>query len=117
MDRHCRSRVQLTTIELHLKLRNVVIIAVADRHVVMKKVLGNDDMVETLHANADLATDLLLARPIKVHDFEYIFMCDSCEYVHVGSDNCFYIENVSGSPLRRTCPDCRRHHLRATSKK
>ncbi|PVH93438.1 hypothetical protein DM02DRAFT_661971 [Periconia macrospinosa] len=52
-----------TDLAAHAEFRKLVIAAVADRPAVLKTMLGEEDTLETFRSNADLATDLLLAKP------------------------------------------------------
>ncbi|KAF2791230.1 hypothetical protein K505DRAFT_339738 [Melanomma pulvis-pyrius CBS 109.77] len=98
----------ITDLLAHLELRSLVVGAVADRPGILETIPHKESMTELLRSDADLATDLLLAglRKPKAKDHlpEYIFMCDHCQYVHIGSRNCSNV--VRSNDLRMICPYC-----------
>ncbi|KAK7183848.1 uncharacterized protein CC84DRAFT_1089157 [Paraphaeosphaeria sporulosa] len=97
-----------TTLELttHSELRSLVINSVLSRPDMLTTILEKDTMVDILRSNADLATDLLLARPKTRDTSEHLFMCDKCQYVHAGPRDCAYIESRNGAGMGRACPNC-----------
>lgn len=91
----------------HTELRKLVVAAVSDGYL-LKSTLDNENVVELLRSNADLATDIILnrsngskANPVS----EQIFTC-SYHYTHAGSPLCSYIvcDDIFG---QKSCPQCR----------
>jgi hypothetical protein len=99
-----------TTMEspAHVEIRNIVVTTVTSRHSMFDSTLRNENIVDLLRSNADLATDLLLGGahgPKAKEVFMFHFTCEHCHYSHSGMSNCPDITSNDGD-CTRVCPQC-----------
>lgn len=101
-----------TELRAHEELRSLVVSAVASRPVVLNSILQLKSAAGLFRSSADLATDLLLSEPHTrkiANGATYIFICNKCQYAHVGARECSYLTSVEGSSYGMMCPKCGTH--------
>jgi hypothetical protein len=78
----------------HVEIPDIVVDTVASRHSIFSSTLRNQNIVDLLRSDADLATDLLLTGrhcPKEEEIIRFHFTCGHCNYSHAAVGNCLGI--------------------------